>query len=207
MIAFLAVTACFGLYVWLRWPRPSLPPDVVARRAMEAFVNGDYATLLGYVNEEEKELLNLNEESLAECVNRLYKPNTKGFKPSGEVVLHQASERDALAMQGYTHPDGRKFQVSILVAAGERDAEVYGLVFFLVQASLHAKMPPEVVSAGGPAFRQGLLEAFEEELPVLTSLKIPGDTVSGDGRQIFRSWDDMHKHFKERASRSASSAR
>lgn len=201
LVAFVATAIAFGFYVWSKWPRPSPPPEVIARRAMEAFEKGDYATLLRYVNDEEKEMLNLDEESFAELINRFYKPNTAGFESHGEITLPQASRTDALAMREYMHSDGRKYEMTLLVSTDADGPKVYGLVYLVVRAALHAKLPASVVDTGGPAYAQALLHAFEEELPVLTSLKVPGDTLSGDGRQVFRSWEKVHKQLKERVQR------
>lgn len=199
LIGFLATLLVFGIYVWSRWPRSSPSPEIVARKAMEAFERSDYDGLLEQINDEEKRLLKLEADSLAELVNRFYKPNTSGFKPRGQIVLPQSTETDAFAMREYVHPDGRKFDLMILVASGEDGPKVYGFVYMLIGSVLKAKLPPGVASGQGPDSRHALLRAFEEELPVLNSLRVPGDTISDNGRQVFRSWKEIHKSLLRRA--------
>lgn len=204
LIGFLATLLVFGIYLWSRWPRPSPSPEVVARKAMEAFERSDYDGLLKHINYEEKRLLRLEEDSLAELVNRFYKPNTSGFKPRGQIVLPRSSESNALAMREYVNPDGRKFDLMILVASGEDGPKVYGFVYMLVGSVLKAKLPPGVANGQGLDSRHALLRAFEEELPVLDSLRVPGDTISDNGRQVFRSWKEIHKSLLRRAADRAS---
>lgn len=87
----------------------------------------------------------------------------------------------------------------ILVASGEDGPKVYGFVYMLIGSVLKAKLPPGVASGQGPDSRHALLRAFEEELPVLNSLRVPGDTISDNRRQVFRSWKEIHKSLLRRA--------
>lgn len=166
---------------------------------MELFETGNYAGLLGYVSDEERELLSLDEESFAELVNRIYKPNTAGFEPSSNLRIDRPSEFNAVAVREYKHPDGRAFQLIIPVTTGDRRAHVASLVYFVVGAALTAKLRRSALHDDGPTHYQALLQAFEEELPVLSSLRIPGYCLVEDGRYTFHSWEKIHDHFSERA--------
>lgn len=197
LVVFVCVTAAFLFFVWQRLPKPAETPEALAKEAIVMFERGDYDTLVAHVSREEKRLLDLDGTAFAELVERIYKPNTIGFKPQGEIELAESLKDSAVAVRTYRHDDGRTYQLLMVAASGPDGPEIDGLVYFVRGAAVSA-------ASGGSSVVDSSPEASAKTLtsmaPVLASLRLRGVCLLQGGKYHFKSWDEVIREAQARAS-------
>lgn len=195
----LVVVACFfvGYLFYMLRPKPEpVDPRQLLTQVAKSIEQRDYKSLLGALAPEERDLLNLDELALSEFMRRVFEPNLEGFRPTG--LTFEGPDSDPAAIQTYEHPDGRRVQLILPTIKTADGTYVVGLVFYLTGAAMQAQAQ-KTAPLDSPDAAAAMAKAFEEEMPVFTSLRIPGVVLYGNGKFTLETWEERLEQARKYA--------
>jgi hypothetical protein len=128
LVVSVGLLSAYSLYRWLSPGEESV--EEVARKCLAYIESRDARSLIRYVSDWEKDLLELDEEKLQVFLNFLWE-RLEGFTPQGEPKLDTTSSGMVTILRKYAHPDGRRTAVGCDVAVSDRGPKVEGLIAVL----------------------------------------------------------------------------
>ncbi|MCL6624522.1 MAG: hypothetical protein K6T17_07910, partial [Fimbriimonadales bacterium] len=130
--ALVIVVGLLGAHYLYRWffPREESLEEA-ARKCLAYIESRDARSLMRYVSDWERDLLDLDEEKLQVFLNFLWE-RLDGFTPQGEPELDKATYIGMVSIsRKYVHPDGRRSVVGCDVALSDKGPKVQGLISVL----------------------------------------------------------------------------
>lgn len=173
-------------------------PEEVAKKCLHYLETRNVGALLRYITDEERDLLELDEEKLEVFLNRFFWKRLEGFTPSGEVKVETYFTGSVEASRGYVHPDGRRSHVATMAALTEKGPRVSELIARVFLAGLEASLTRDQRNADQLDLLAYLLPKV---LPEMERLPVRGFVqFSDDGpfEARLRTWSDYTKEMLER---------
>jgi len=192
------VVAVIAFFVWWIFLRETLLQ--AAQKLIRGVENRDARLLMGYMLEEEKELLGLNEEKLKLFLDRITAKRFQGFERYNEPTIFYSEASGILSLtQPYRRRDGREAAIMIQVAKTDEGIKAPTLFTSIFFSSLEYKWPKDKPRNSQIANRV-LANAVKEILGELRKINIPGIVRNNPmGELKLRKWDELIERYEQLA--------
>ena len=189
-VAFAGICTAVALYL--------RPPTLeqVARRGLKAIETRDAKLLIRNMTREEVRALKLDDRNLRRFLDSFVGRRLSGFVRTGGPKITPLSEsKQLIAVQEYTHPDGRRVRVGITTAMTQDGPRITSAIASLTIDMLMADLPAGAGLPGGRARLAFFGLALQRALPELASAGIPGLLRQGtvSGRDEFFTFEEFAK--------------